>query len=133
MALAARVAAGDQGAKLARDEAQRALEETERRREQKMGELRHLQILRPGPARYLGCVVVSPVTDPEVARWARADPEIERVAMQVTMRYEDDQGWDPLDVSQFHDGSGFDIRSVKRDAVGSPEVRQRIEVKGRRG
>jgi superfamily II DNA or RNA helicase len=132
MALAARVAAGDQSAKLARDEAQRALEETERRRDQKLGELRHLQILRPGPARYLGCVVVSPVTDPAVARWARADPEIERVAMQVAMRYEDDQGWDPLDVSQFHDGSGFDVRSVKRDAVGSPEVR-RIEVKGRAG
>lgn len=132
MALAARVAAGDQDAKLARDEAQRALEETERRRDQKMGELRHLQILRPGPARYLGCVVVTPVTDPVVARWARADPEIERVAMEVTMHYEDDHGWDALDVSQFHDGSGFDVRSVKRDAPGAPDVR-RIEVKGRSG
>jgi superfamily II DNA or RNA helicase len=132
MALAARVAAGDDGAKLARDEAQRALEETERRRAQKLGELRHLQILRPGPARYLGSAVVSPVSDPEVARSARSNPEVERVAMEFTMRYEEDHGWDPLDVSQFHDGSGFDVRSVRRDAPGAPEVR-RIEVKGRSG
>jgi hypothetical protein len=132
MALAARVASGDEGAKLARDEAQRALEETERRRDQKLAELRHLQILRPGPARYLGCVIVNPVADPKIARSAQSDPEVERVAMEVAMRYENDHGWDPLDVSQFHDGSGFDVRSVKRGAPGAPGVR-RIEVKGRSG
>jgi superfamily II DNA/RNA helicase len=132
MALAARVASGDQDAKLARDEAQRALEETERRRDQKLGELRHLQILRPGPARYLGCAVVNPVADPAIARSARSDPEVERIAMEIAMRYEEEHGWDPLDISQFHDGSGFDVRSVLRDAEGGPQVR-RIEVKGRSG
>lgn len=132
MGLAARVASGDEDAKLARDEAQRALEETERRRDQKLAELRHLQILRPGPARYLGCAVVTPVTDPAVAPFALSDPEVERVAMEVAMRYEEEHGWDPLDVSQFHDGSGFDVRSVRREGEDGLGVR-RIEVKGRSG
>ncbi|MGH2655926.1 MAG: helicase-related protein [Actinomycetota bacterium] len=131
-ALAARVAAGDESFRLARDEAQRALEETERRRDQKLAELGHLDILRPGPAVYLGCALVRPVDDPEVARRARTDPEVERIAMEIAMRYEEDQGWDPLDVSQFRDGSGFDIRSVRRVADGHHGVR-RIEVKGRSG
>jgi hypothetical protein len=75
---------------------------------------------------------VKPVADPAIARSARSDPEVERVAMEVAMRHEEEHGWDPLDVSQFHDGSGFDVRSVRRDAEGGPEVR-RIEVKGRSG
>jgi SNF2 family DNA or RNA helicase len=133
-ALAARVAAGEEAFRLARDEAQRSLEEIERRRDQKLAELRHLEILRPGPAVYLGCAMVNPVDDIGIARIARSDPEIEQTAMNVAMRYENDHGWDPLDVSQFRDGSGFDIRSVHRDIDGhkTNEVR-RIEVKGRSG
>jgi len=127
------VASGDESFRLARDEAQRALEEVERRREQKMTEVRHLEILRPGPAVYLGCAVVQPVSDPNVARVARTDPEVERIAMEAALRYEKEQGWDPLDVSQFHDGSGFDIRSIRRAKDGSKEAVRRVEVKGRGG
>lgn len=131
-ALAARVASGDESFRLARDEAQRALEETERRRDQKLGELGHLAILRPGPAVYLGCCVVVPVNDPVVAAVTRSDPEVERIAMEVAMRFEESDGWDPTDVSRLRDGSGFDVRSVRREVTPghAPEVR-RIEVKGR--
>jgi superfamily II DNA or RNA helicase len=132
-ALAARVAAGDDSFRLARDEAQRALDDTERRREQKIAELRQLEILRPGPAQYLGCAVVSPVSDPDVAQVARSDPEVERIAMELVMAYEEKAGWDALDVSQFHDGSGFDIRSIRRAGDGTKGEVRRIEVKGRGG
>jgi SNF2 family DNA or RNA helicase len=128
MALAARVAGGEDEFTLARNEAQRHLEETERRRDQKLTELRHLEILRPGPAIYLGSAVVSPVRDESVARIARRDPEVERRAVDVAMAYERERGWTPEYVGDLRDGSGFDIRSVGPDS----DVR-RIEVKGRGG
>lgn len=132
--LASRVASGEEAAKLARAEAQKALEETERRRDQKLAELRHLTVLRPGPARYLGCAMVIPVQDPEVARVARTDEEVERIAVDVAMDHERAEGWDPTYIGDARDGSGFDIRSVREpsDGDGRQQVR-RIEVKGRGG
>jgi SNF2 family DNA or RNA helicase len=132
--LAARVASGEDAAKLARDEAQKVLAETERRRDQKLAELRHLTVLRPGPARYLGCAVVNPVEDEDVARVARVDENVERVAVEVAMEYERTQRWEPTYIGDARDGSGFDIRSVREPPgqEGSQEVR-RIEVKGRGG
>jgi superfamily II DNA or RNA helicase len=126
--LAARVAGGEEDFRFARDEAQRQLDETERRREQKLAELRHLEVLRPGPALYLGSAVVSPVRDESVARIARRDPEVERRAVEVAMEYERGRGWTPEYVGDLRDGSGFDVRSVGPEN----EVR-RIEVKGRGG
>ena len=53
--------------------------------------------------------------------------------MQFVMAHEQERGWFPTDISQLHDGSGFDIRSVgPLDASGKRGVR-RIEVKGRSG
>jgi superfamily II DNA or RNA helicase len=126
--LAARVAGGEEDFRFARDEAQRQLDETERRREQKLAELRHLAILRPGPALYIGSAVVSPVRDEGVARIARRDPEVERRAVEVAMAFERERGWTPEYVADLRDGSGFDVRSVGPDN----DVR-RIEVKGRGG
>ena len=62
----------------------------------------------------------------------RNDPEVEAFAMQWVMDYERQRGWQPEDVSQKRDGSGFDIRSVEvtNSDKDIPEVR-RIEVKGR--
>jgi len=62
----------------------------------------------------------------------RNDPEVEAFAMQWVMDYERKRGWQPEDVSQKRDGSGFDIRSVEvtNSDTEIPEVR-RIEVKGR--
>ncbi|MHC5731205.1 MAG: protein NO VEIN domain-containing protein, partial [Nostoc sp.] len=62
----------------------------------------------------------------------RNDPDVEAFAMQYVMEYERQRGWEPEDVSQKHDGSGFDIRSVGPvDEVTGIAPVQRIEVKGR--
>ncbi|MBI5290438.1 MAG: DUF3883 domain-containing protein [Chloroflexi bacterium] len=76
-------------------------------------------------------VVPSPVADVEVETETprrgfpmRRDDEVERIAMDVVMRYERSRGWTPYDVSQ--DGEHYDIRSE------SPTGEMRlIEVKGR--
>ena len=36
--------------------------------------------------------------------------------MALAMQFEREDGWTPADVSAAHDGSGFDIRSVRRNA-----------------
>lgn len=54
----------------------------------------------------------------------RRDDEVERIAMDVVMRYERARGWTPFDVSQ--DGEHYDIRSEGPDAA-----KRFIEVKGR--
>ncbi len=51
--------------RMARDEAGRRIEELEQRRDQKLEDLKHLRVLRPGPVRYLGSAEVRP---PRVAR-----------------------------------------------------------------
>lgn len=54
----------------------------------------------------------------------RRDDEIERIAMNVAMRYERSRGWRPFDISA--DGEHYDIRSEGPDGE-----RRFIEVKGR--
>jgi len=129
--LAARVAAGEEAARLARDEALKRVEELQARRRDKLAELDHLRVLRPGPVIYLGTAVVRPVEDDRVAPLMRRDDEVERFAMQVAMEHERARGWEPQDISRRRDGSGFDIRSLgPADEYGRRPVR-RIEVKGR--
>lgn len=132
-ALAAKVASGEEAFRLARDESQRLLEETERRREQKLAELRHLEVLRPGPAVYIGSAVVSPLADPEVARLSRSDPVVESIGIEVAMTHERARGWRPHYVGDYRDGSGFDIRSVSAAEDDARREIRRIEVKGRGG
>ena len=54
----------------------------------------------------------------------RRDDEVERIAMEVVMRFELARGWTPFDVSQ--DGEHYDIRSELQDGN-----KRFIEVKGR--
>jgi len=132
-ALAARVAAGEEAAKLARDEALKRVEELEARLRDKLAELDHLRVLRPGPVTYLGTAVVRPAEDERVATLMRRDDEVERAAMEMAMAHERERGWEPEDISRRRDGSGFDIRSLgPADEYGRRPVR-RIEVKGRAG
>jgi hypothetical protein len=78
----------------------------------------------------LGSATVD-TTDIEATRDLHRDPEVELAAMAVVMEYERAHGWEPHDVSNLHDGSGFDIRSIgPADNLGKRPVR-RIEVKGR--
>ncbi len=135
--LADRVASGETSYRIARDEAARRVEELEARQRQKLDDLKHLRVLRPGPIRYLGSAEVRPAALPTLTADSRAamhsDPEVERRAMDYVLQHEQDRGWNPEDISQRHDGSGFDIRSVgSADEYGRRPVR-RIEVKGRSG
>jgi len=127
-----RVYKGDEAATLARDEAQRRIDELERRKADKLRAFEQLGIVRPGPVQYLGTALLNPWPGPEepAVEAMRNDPAVELAAMEWAMQTERDAGWEPEDVSHFRDGRGFDIRSVRRDEAGREQVR-RIEVKGR--
>ncbi len=135
MKLAAKVAAGDETYRVARDNAQKKVKDLQERYKSKQTELKYLQIVRPGRVIYVGTALVYPapaeaygtVTLQEM----RNDPEVEAFAMEWVMNYERQRGWQPKDVSKENDSCGFDIRSVgPPDETGKSPVR-RIEVKGR--
>jgi superfamily II DNA or RNA helicase len=73
--------------------------------------------------RFLGAVRVVPAKGSEEMA---TDPEVERIAMQVTMDHERTQLRLPEDVSK--ENLGFDVRSIGKDGQ-----RRYIEVKGRAG
>ena len=67
---------------------------------------------------------------PEKGVAMRRDDEVEKIAMDIVMRYERARGWTPTDVSK--DGEHYDIRSAASfDARTSPDYIRFIEVKGR--
>ncbi len=72
---------------------------------------------------FLGAVRVVPAAGADAMV---SDPQVERIAMQVTMAYEQVQGRAPEDVSK--ENLGFDVRSSGKDCQ-----RRYIEVKGRAG
>jgi superfamily II DNA or RNA helicase len=77
-------------------------------------------LVMPAPVAVLDQEVESPRRGVPMRR----DDEVERIGMEVAMRYERSRGWTPYDVSQ--DGEHYDIRSE------SPTGEKRyIEVKGR--
>ena len=133
MLLASKVAKGDETYRVARDSAQKKVRDLEERYQRKQTELDYLKLVRPGRVIYLGTALVYPGTA-IAAHYSsmRNDPEVEAFAMEWVMDYERQRGWQPEDVSQKRDGSGFDIRSVGaiNPETEIPEVR-RIEVKGR--
>jgi superfamily II DNA or RNA helicase len=128
-----RVSSGEENARIALDAAVRRREELGRRREEKLRGFEQLGIVKPGPVAYLGSALIVPPegVDDEAAAAMRNDPEVELAAMGWAMAEERREGWDPDDVSQARDGSGFDIRSVLHDEQGRVVDVRRIEVKGR--
>src|SRR5581483_11403669 len=92
-----RVYRGEEAAKLARDEAQRRLDDLERRREEKLKAFDQLGVIRPGPVTYLGSALVGPAPGPEdaVTGSMRNDKEVEAAAMDVALAWERQQGWEP--------------------------------------
>lgn len=133
MTLAAKVAAGDESYRVARDSAAKKVRDLEERFKKKQDELSYLKLVRPGRVTFLGTALVYPAPD-DVAGMPgmKNDPEVEAFAMEWVMNYERDRGWEPEDISKNKDGSGFDIRSVGPVDLetGMAPVR-RIEVKGR--
>jgi SNF2 family DNA or RNA helicase len=133
MKLAAKVAAGDETYRVARDNAQKKVRDLQERYKIKQTELDYLKIVRPGRVAYLGTALVHPASA-AVADCSemRNDPEVEAIAMQWVLNYERDRGWQPQDISKDCDGSGFDIRSVgPADPETGKALVRRIEVKGR--
>lgn len=129
--LTARVLDGHEESRLARDEAEKRVQELEQRRERKLAELAHMAVVRPGPVRYLGSTLVSPAQDRRIAQLMRRDDEVEHIAMEMAIAHEQQRGWEVEDISQRRDGSGFDLRSLgPADENGQRPIR-RIEVKGR--
>jgi hypothetical protein len=134
MRLAGKVAAGDETFRVARDSAQKRVRDLQERYQTKQKELDYLKIVRLGRVVYLGTALVHPAAIATVASHPdmKNDPEVEALAMDYVMNYERDRGWFPEDISNNHDGSGFDIRS---EGAVDPETNvapvRRIEVKGR--
>ncbi len=136
--LSRQVQKGNEAARLARDEADRRQKELRARHKEKLAELDRLQVVREGTVRYMGTALVVPVEKTSLAAQLQAQSDvspaelvrndvIEHTGMDFVMNYEREQGRVPEDISNNHDGSGFDIRSIDPR---SGEIR-RIEVKSR--
>ncbi|MEO0302139.1 MAG: DUF3883 domain-containing protein, partial [candidate division WOR-3 bacterium] len=68
---------------------------------------------------FLGAIFVRPSSFQEMV----SDEEIERIGMEIAMRYEKEQGREPEDVSK--ENLGFDIRSKGKDEIRYIEVKAR--------
>lgn len=130
MELTSRIYKGENDAKLARDEAQRRLDELEQQREHRLRGLDYLATVRDGRVQHVGSALVAPAPV-RGGSWMQRDDEVEDFAMKFVAAAEAARGWEVEDISKHCDGSGFDIRSVGPvDANGIRPLR-RIEVKGR--
>lgn len=141
MDLRARELGGEKDVALARQQAERDVEDLRRARRDRLAGLDRLAIARSGPVRHLASVWVMPpgqaletAREAEPTAWptdAEVRTRVELAAMQVVMDYERRRGWEPFDISAQR-GPGFDIRSLgpAEPATGHRPVR-RIEVKGR--
>lgn len=131
MQYADEVAQGREEMKLVRDNALRDLDALERRRDEKLAALDNIGVVTAGKVEYLGTAIVEPTE--AAGPGMRRDDECERAAMEVAMELERSQGWEPTDVSNLRDGSGFDIRSIGPENDRGERPVRRIEVKGRAG
>ena len=101
MKLAAKVAAGDETYRVARDSAQKRVKDLQERYRAKQNELDYLKIVSFGRVAYLGCAIVHPAPALVAAMpGMKNDPEVEAFAMRYVMQYERQRGWEPEDVSQ---------------------------------
>ncbi len=138
MSLRARELGGETEVSLARQRAERDLDDLKRSREERLAGIGRLEITRPGPVRHLASALVLPPQTalPEALLRDEMDEDAKRAselaAMRFVIAFEREHGWEPIDVSERHDKCGFDIRSLgpADPATGQRAVR-RIEVKGR--
>lgn len=106
-------------------QAESRLDELNNRLERRCAEIEKERQITIGDITHIGCAWVLP--HPERGKFSRMirDDEIEKIAMDKALLYEQSRGWEPFDVSL--EDRGFDILS--RNPV-SGDVRF-IEVKGR--
>ncbi|MBN8676636.1 MAG: DUF3883 domain-containing protein [Chitinophagales bacterium] len=97
-----------------------------RKKQERLANLELISQLSPKAPEVLGCAYVIPLTQQEyVGNFGMSrDDEVEAIAIEVAMAYEESQGWTPHNVSA--NNEGYDLRSI------SPEgIKRYIEVKGR--
>jgi hypothetical protein len=75
MELRARFETGEKKAALAVQEADREVEQLERRRADCLERLRHIEIVRPGPVRYLGSFFVIPANQVGKSQYSGGRPQ----------------------------------------------------------
>ncbi len=109
---------------LALSEAQKRLEELIGRLERRRRELSQERQLAIADITRIGSALVLPYPEGGTVRELVPDTEVERIAMELAMHYEQERGWLPEDVSR--ENRGFDILSHHPE---SGRVRF-IEVKG---
>jgi len=96
------------------------------KREKRLEEVKSDHYLSRRTPEVIGVAAVLPQVEKEVSDGMRSSEEIERIAMDVAIAYERQEGRQPEDVSD--ENLGFDVRSHGPGG----EIR-RIEVKGRAG
>lgn len=104
------------------------LAELKHRQEERLEEMNQSVELNAVEPKVLGCAYVVPLNQVEYKQsfGMSRDDEVEHIAMQMVMEYEQQQGRNPSDVSA--DNVGYDIRSMAADGS-----KRYIEVKGRSG
>lgn len=119
---------------------ERRMEDLERKREELLREIQLEQNLTVSEPRIIGSAAVLPMERVRLEEEITAiegdyrdvmvsDAEIERIGMEVAMKFEEKEGWKPEDVSK--ENLGFDIRSIKYAEDGTFEDIRYIEVKTR--
>jgi superfamily II DNA or RNA helicase len=132
LAVVGRLESGEQGAAGRLAQIRDQMQQTELRQTDRTRALERLAVARGGDVRHLASIIVLPLPiDSEVHRLMKADPVVERIAMELVLAHEVERGWEAEDVSRLKDGRGYDILSHgDYDTAGLRPVR-RIEVKGR--
>ncbi|MEM3485785.1 MAG: DUF3883 domain-containing protein [Candidatus Methanomethyliaceae archaeon] len=110
---------------LALSEAERRLDELVERLERRRQELSEERQIAVSELVHVGSALVLPYPNQEEIEELLPDSEVERIAMEVALRFERERGWLPQDVSS--EKRGFDILS-QHPETGSVRF---IEVKGR--
>ena len=116
-----------QGIVNAREKEVRRRDELIQRKNDRISELDYERHLTERPLEVIGVAVILPTPSaqtPPQARKMKNDPEVEKIAVEVTKEYEISEGRKPVSVEE--ENCGWDISSLK----GGQVVRY-IEVKGR--
>jgi len=118
-----------QGIANAREREVRHRDELIQRKNDRLTELDYERHLTERPLDVLGVAVILPTPTGQTtaqARQMKTDPEIEKIAVEVSKQYEESQGRKPVSVEE--ENCGWDISSLK-----GGQVARYIEVKGRAG
>lgn len=107
----------------------RRKERLENKREELEREIKLERNLTVSEPRIIGAAIVMPAEEKQKIGKMVRDEETEHVGMELTLRFEKENGWIPEDVSA--QNLGFDVRSIKYRPDGVLKGIRYIEVKSR--